>query len=108
MIMISAAARNTLAATLLTLGPAVAESPPSPTAPGAPMRVTTDTAEYCGTLADQVARAEHARRAAATAGQGMARVEELAAEGQQMCDAGLIRGGLVRLRRALMLLQSAK
>jgi hypothetical protein len=76
-----------------------AEAPPAPTGP---LRVTTDTPEFCDRLADRVARAEQARPNAPR------QVEELAEEGHQMCTTGLIRGGLVRLRRALMMLYSDK
>jgi hypothetical protein len=77
-----------------TMGPQVA--PPAPS--GGPVRVTTDTPEFCDTLAQQVARAEQARPNAPR------QAEELAEEGHQMCTTGLIRGGLVRLRRALLML----
>jgi hypothetical protein len=102
--------RNALAvAVLFSLAPAAAQSPsvqvpsaePSD-APPAPMRVTTDTPEYCEHLADRVAQAEHAKP------QTPPLVEELAEEGHHMCAAGLIRGGLVRLRRALMMLRAEK
>lgn len=103
--------RNALAVVVLfSLAPAAAQSPsaqspavqPPPDAPPAPMRVTTDTPEYCDRLADRVAQVEHDRP------QTPPQVEELAAEGHHMCAAGLIRGGLVRLRRALMMLGDEK
>jgi len=105
--------RNAFAvAALFSLAPAAAQSPsvqiPSvelpaaPAAPSGPMRVTTDTAEYCDNLADRVAQAEHAKP------QTPPQVEELAQEGHRMCATGLIRSGLVRLRRALMLLRAEK
>ena len=73
--------------------------PPPPPPYGGPMRVTTDTAEYCAQLAERVARAQLARPPTAPRDR-RALVEELAAEGEQMCAAGRIRGGLMRLRRA--------
>jgi hypothetical protein len=100
--------RNALAvAMLFSLAPAAAQSPSvqpvePPAAPPAPMRVTTDTTEYCDTLASRVAQAEQAKPRTPP------QVEELAEEGHHMCAAGLIRGGLVRLRRALMLLRAEK
>jgi hypothetical protein len=67
-----------------------------------PFRITTDTREYCEALAERVARQRLVRP-------NMPRqVEELAEEGHQMCSAGLIRGGLVRLRRALLMLRSER
>lgn len=78
-----------------------------PPSTGAPMRVTTDTAEYCEQLSQRVHRAERPA-AAAPAGkpERRAEVEELVAEGHEMCATGLIRGGLLRLRRAWMLLRA--
>ncbi len=79
---------------------ALSQSPPA--SPPDPLTVTTDTPEYCNNLAARVAAAQHSRAAA------QPEAQRLADEGQQMCDAGLIRGGLARLRRALLLLDSAK
>jgi hypothetical protein len=75
------------------------DSQAAPPAPTVPMRVTTDTPEYCDRLADRVAEAEHSQPKAPP------QAEELAAEGHHMCAIGLIRGGLARLRRALVMLQ---
>jgi hypothetical protein len=95
--------RSFLAAVLLVLGAATALSQPAPPPPSAgPLRVTTDTPEYCETLAQRVARAEQARPNAPH------QAEELAEEGHSMCTVGLIRGGLVRLRRALLMLRTEK
>jgi hypothetical protein len=79
---------------------ALSQSPPA--APPGPLTVTTDTAEYCNSLAGRVAAEQRNRPAA------QPEAQRLADEGQRMCDAGLIRGGLTRLRRALLLLESAK
>jgi hypothetical protein len=75
-------------------------APPPPSAPE--VRVTTDTPEYCNTLAERVARDELARPNAPR------QVEELAEEGHHMCATGLIRGGLLRLRRAWLMLRTDK
>jgi len=69
---------------------------------GGEIRVTTDTPEYCETLAERVARNEKARADVPP------QAVELAEEGHHMCDRGLIRGGLVRLRRAWLMLRSDK
>jgi hypothetical protein len=87
---------------LLGLGSAAALSQSGPVGSVGALRVTTDTSEYCASLAGQVA-AERPRSTAT--GQ---EVSALAEEGRQMCDSGLIRGGLLRLRRALLLLQANK
>jgi len=64
------------------------------------MRVMSDTPEYCWHLAAEVAEA---RRAAPSTPPP---VRVLADEGQRMCDSGMVRGGILRLRRALMLLRN--
>jgi len=65
-----------------------------------PMQVTTDTPQYCWQLAAEVAAT---RRAVPAAPPG---VRVLADEGQRMCGNGMVRGGILRLRRALMLLRN--
>lgn len=64
----------------------------------APMVVTTDTIAYCLTLAGQIsAKGEHG---------GLPReVRDLQAQGRDLCAEGHVRGGINRLRRALMVLQ---
>lgn len=57
-----------------------------------PMAVTSDTPEYCTTL-QQLANA---------APSPAPEVRRLIAEGQDMCDRGEVRGGIARLRRALV------
>ena len=95
-------ARALVAAAILALGTAAALSQSAPPAPaGGPALVTTDTPEYCDTLAERVARAERIRP------NPPRQVEELAEEGHRMCATGLVRGGLVRLRRALLMLRGA-
>lgn len=54
------------------------------------MQVTTDTPEYCGQLAGEIERKPDAP----------AEVRELTEEGTQMCRHELVKGGLIRLRRA--------
>ena len=62
-------------------------------------RVTTDTPEYCLQLLDRVS--ELVRLAPAPPPQD---VTQLSSEGQKMCDQGQTRSGILRLRRALMLM----
>jgi hypothetical protein len=57
-----------------------------------PLRVTTDSAAYCGELAVRVA---------AQPGASQEPVRSLAAEGKRLCDTGHVRTGIARLRRAL-------
>ena len=64
-----------------------------------PQRVTSDTPEYCLHLLDRVS--ELVRVAAVPPPQ---EVTYLSSEGQRMCDQGQTRGGILRLRRALMLM----
>jgi len=69
----------------------------------APDPVITDTADYCTELRllvdDMVREAVPPPRA---------EVEFLSEEGRFMCEHGLIRGGITRLRRALMMLREAQ
>jgi hypothetical protein len=58
-----------------------------------PVLITSDTMEYCDQLQVRLAKA----------GASSTEVKRLAAEGRAMCDHGEIRGGIVRLRRALVL-----
>jgi hypothetical protein len=61
--------------------------------------VTTDTPEYCLQLFDRVS--ELVRVAGMPPPQ---EVTSLSSEGQRMCDQGQTRGGILRLRRALIML----
>ncbi len=71
--------------------PLVGQPPPQP--------VTSDTPEYCLHLSDRVS--EMVR----VAGSPPPReVTFLSSEGQRMCDQGQTRGGIMRLRRALVLM----
>jgi hypothetical protein len=64
-----------------------------------PQQVTSDTPEYCSRLLDRIS--ELARTAPAPPPY---EVTSLSIEGQRMCNQGQTRGGLLRLRRALVLL----
>jgi hypothetical protein len=61
-------------------------------------RVTTDTAEYCDSLAQRVA---------ALPGGATEPARSLAADGLRLCDSGYVRTGVARLRRALRAAQEA-
>jgi hypothetical protein len=63
-----------------------------------PMEVTTDTPEYCHQLADRVHTLE------GTAGKPPREVAVLSVEGQKMCDQGQTRGGIMRLRKAILIM----
>jgi hypothetical protein len=78
----------------------IAGGAPAVWAQGQPEPVTSDTPEYCLRLRDKVNGM--IRGASATPA---AEVLSLATEGEQMCTHGQTRGGLLRLRRALLLLQ---
>ena len=66
----------------------------------APQRVTSDTPQYCMVLLDRVS--ELVRDMETPPPQ---EVTSLSTEGQRMCDKGQTRGGITRLRRALVLLR---
>ncbi len=68
----------------------------------APMPVLTDTPQYCVELSAEVEEERQALLSPAPA-----EVEALAQEGRQLCAMGQIRGGIVRLRRAMVLLHEA-
>ena len=72
---------------LLAALPARADEPPS-------FALTTDTPAYCAQLARQVAD-RHST---------LSEVQHLLSEGRDLCDSGQIRGGIRRLRRALVML----
>lgn len=67
----------------------------------APMVVTTDTGAYCHTLGQQIS--------ASGAHGGLSQeVLDLQAQGRDLCAAGHVRGGINRLRRALMVLRDQR
>jgi len=65
----------------------------------APLEETTDTPEYCLYLQDRV---QNLVRVASSPPPREA--TQLSTEGQRMCEHGQTRGGIMRLRRALMLI----
>jgi hypothetical protein len=75
---------------------------PNSLAPAAddPPRVITDSPDYCRQLRLMV---EEVVRQTTAPPWG---VEGLTEEGGRMCDQGRVRGGIVRLRRALMMLRT--
>jgi len=76
--------------------PVAGQSPASPA-----QRVTSDTYEYCERLRDRLS--ELVRVADGPPPQ---EVTSLASEGQRMCDQGQTRGGILRLRRALLIMKN--
>lgn len=62
------------------------------------VRVTTDTREYCGTLAARLSAAPRAREEPA---------RSLAEDGVRLCDNGHVRLGVAKLRRALRAAQAS-
>lgn len=67
-----------------------------------PAQVTTDTPAYCLELLDRVSEMVRARS------HPPEEVAELSADGERMCDQGKTRGGIMRLRRALVLLEQGQ
>jgi hypothetical protein len=65
-----------------------------------PMEITTDTPEYCRKLLDRMTALERVATAPVPR-----EVTDLTSEGQRMCDTGQTRGGIMRLRSALMILE---
>jgi hypothetical protein len=68
--------------------------------PDTPMEVTSDTPEYCLKLLDRVS--ELVRLSAEPA---PAEVTMLSTEGDRLCHHGQLRGGILRLRRALLMME---
>jgi hypothetical protein len=71
--------------------PAVAVAQPA-------TEITTDTLQYCNRLAGEVAQTPSPPPQA----------RDLMAEGQRLCTGGHIRGGIIRLRRAMIVLHDAE
>ena len=65
----------------------------------APLEVTTDTPEYCIYLQDRVQT-----QVQLASSPPPPEVTDLSSEGHKMCEHGQTRGGIMRLRRALLLL----
>ena len=72
--------------------------------PSAVPHMTSDTAEYCAHLNNELARA----RGAAAAGAPSPIARRLANEGRHLCDSGLYRAGVMRLRRALSMMREGE
>jgi hypothetical protein len=84
-----------LSGLLLLLGVATAQAQPQPDhGRGSPIRVMSDTPEFCANLAD------HFAEVSATHPTVPPSSVKLAREGQRMCAAGLVRAGIERLRLA--------
>ncbi len=79
---------------------ASAASTPAQETSGPPMEVTTDTPEYCLHLLDRIS--ELVRLATSPVPR---EVTDLTSEGQRMCVHGQTRGGIMRLRSALMIME---
>ena len=62
----------------------------------APVAVTTDTPEYCERMIERVA----------TCPDLTAEMHRLLDEGRHLCERGEVRGGIMRLRRAMLLVQA--
>jgi hypothetical protein len=91
-----------LGAMLLAVQPAPVSGQPADVGAAAPVPLTTDTMEYCLHLADVVGRMTRA-----AARQTPSEVGDLSSEGQRMCDEGQVRGGILRLRRAVTIMQQS-
>ena len=90
-----------IAAVLTAFGMGLSLEPASPVAgQSPPERVTTDTPEYCLHLLDLVSR-----RVQIVPGPPPSDVTALSSEGRRMCDEGQVRAGILRLRRALVMME---
>jgi len=66
------------------------------------MKLLTDTEHYCAELSADVEAFRQSLIDPASPA-----VEELAQEGRRLCAQGEVRGGVMRLRRAMVLLRAA-
>lgn len=82
-------------------GLAMAADPQPTQTDASPDRVTSDSPEFCARLADQLRHAVHERRPAPVPQE----VRALGQEGNKMCEEGHLRPGILRLRRALLMLR---
>jgi len=89
----------TLLAVPLSIGLGLAVMPLAADGQSRPDLVTTDTPQYCLQLLDQVSELARIKM------HPPEEVTDLSTEGQRMCDQGQTRGGIMRLRRALVLLR---
>ena len=62
------------------------------------MEVTTDTPAYCRRLSDQVSERVRAMKTPPP------EIIHLSGEGERLCGEGQVRGGILRLRRAWVLM----
>lgn len=83
-----------LAHALLPVSPASGQSTPA--------QITTDTPQYCLQLLDRVSEMVRTRT------HPPQEVTELSSEGERMCNQGKTLGGIMRLRRALVLLEGRR
>jgi hypothetical protein len=97
-----AAGAATLLAGLVAVTDAPAQDSPQNSPQNSPMSVLTDTQQYCVELSAEVEEERQALLSPAPA-----EVEALAQEGRHLCAMGEIRGGIDRLRRAVVLLHLA-
>ncbi len=79
--------------------PAEVSGQPADASAAPPVRVTTDTMEYCLHLADVVGTMTRAADK-----QPPSDVRDLSSEGRRMCDEGQVRGGILRLRQAVTIM----
>jgi hypothetical protein len=80
------------------LGLAVAAASLRAGAESPPVEVTTDTPAYCRHLSDQVGERVRAMTSPPP------EVIRLSDEGERLCGEGQVRGGIMRLRRAWLLM----
>jgi hypothetical protein len=85
---------------VLCLGLTLIVAPASVTGQTGAVQITSDTPEYCLHLLDVVSAM--VRQAVQPPPRA---VSDLSSEGQRMCDHGQTRGGIMRLRKALVLMQ---
>ncbi len=67
-----------------------------------PMEITTDTPEYCQKLLHRVGNMVRLATEPVPA-----EVTDLTSEGQRMCDHGQTRGGIMRVRSALKIMEKS-
>lgn len=77
-----------------------AQAAPQVTSQPGPMEITTDTPEYCQQLLHRVVNLVRLATAPVPS-----EVTNLTSEGERMCDHGQTRGGIMRVRSALMILE---
>ena len=83
----------------MSVGLGLAVMPSQVSGQATPAQVTTDTPRSCLQLLDEVSEQVRVRA------NPPEEVTNLSTEGQRMCDQGQTRGGIMRLRRALVLLR---